>query len=181
LERLLGRVDPKWLAAESQRPFRLGTDFLTRPFHLVSGTRFVSDATIARPQRIARMLLLAQDNMNRRDDLDFYEASGAVPEVAMLGESLDEIRSLGAEAERKLSLLPYLDDSGVASTIHELLVGAALVRRGRTVEMLTENRVTKMPDLSVHAFHVPLEVECKRRVGLPSSVFCARTLNSVNW
>lgn len=112
------------------------------------------------------MLLLTQDNINRRDDLDFHGASAAVPEIAMLRNALDEIENLGPEAQTKLSRLPYLDDSQVASTVHELLVGAAFVRRGRTIEMLAENRATKMPDLALHGFDVPIEIECKRRQGL---------------
>lgn len=118
------------------------------------------------PQRFAKMLLLTQDNINKRDDLDFYGASVAVPEIAMLGNALDEIDSLGSTAQAKVRGLPYLDDSLVASTIHELLVGAAFVRRGRTVEMLPENRATKMPDLALHGFDVPIDIECKRRQGL---------------
>jgi hypothetical protein len=112
------------------------------------------------------MLLVTSDHLNKRDDLDFFEASMAAPEIGMLGTRLDEIANLGPEAQQKLASLPFLDDDRVASTVHELLVGAALVDRGRQVEMLPENRATKVPDFAIHGFGVPIEVECKRRLGL---------------
>jgi hypothetical protein len=84
----------------------------------------------------------------------------------MLGINLGEIASLGGEARKAMSALPLADEERVASSVHELLVGAAFVRRGRDVEMLAENRATKVPDFAVHRMGVPIAIEYKRRLGL---------------
>jgi hypothetical protein len=52
------------------------------------------------------MLLVSQDFLSERPDFDSFSAAMFVPEVAQLGNSLDEIRELGPEAERKLAALP---------------------------------------------------------------------------
>jgi hypothetical protein len=46
------------------------------------------------PQRFARMLLVTQDHLMKRWDVDYFAAAMFVPEVALLGNSVDEIRAL---------------------------------------------------------------------------------------
>jgi hypothetical protein len=119
------------------------------------------------PQRFARMLLICQDHLNKRADLDFFSAAMFVPEIAVLGNSLEEIAELGPEAQRKLESLPFLPDDAVTSTIFELLVGAACIRRGLSVTMVPEDRAQKVPDFRVTGLGaIPGAIECKRRLGL---------------
>jgi hypothetical protein len=125
----------------------------------------MSPVLMDKPQRLAHMILLAQDHLAQRPDFDFMEGALLVPELAMLGRSLTEIQSLGAEATKKLRSLSGLDDDMVASTIYELLVGAAAVRKGRELQML-EPESTKTPDFRVMNSPVPTVIECKRRLGL---------------
>jgi hypothetical protein len=168
LDRLLRIVDQRWLAEQARRPYRLGDDYLDHPLHIVSGARVgCGTAYLDGPQRFARMLLVCQDHLNKRSDLDFFSAAMLVPEVAALGNSLDLVPALGAEAERKLSQLHLMTDDKVASTVYELLVGAGCVRKGRAVTMLPEQRSQKTPDFRVHdARPIPAAIECKRRLGL---------------
>jgi hypothetical protein len=113
------------------------------------------------------MLLVCQDHLTKRADLDFFSAAMFVPEIAVLGNSLKEIAELGPEAERKLESLPFLPDDAVTSTIFELLVGAACIRRGLGVTMVPEDRAQKVPDFRVTIVGaIPGAIECKRRLGL---------------
>ena len=82
----------------------------------------------------------AHDHLAKRDDLDFFSAAMFVPQIAQLGNSLDEIKELGPEAERKLAALPSMTDEMVSATIYELLVGAACVRKGLELTMVPEDR-----------------------------------------
>jgi hypothetical protein len=86
------------------------------------------------------MLLVCQDHLDKRADLDFFSAAMLVPEVAALGNSLDLVPALGAEAEGKLRRLHLMSDEMVASTVYELLVGTRCVRKGQAITMLPEDR-----------------------------------------
>jgi hypothetical protein len=166
LDALLRIVDPIWLRDQAQRPYRLGTPFLAQPLHLLNGVRIGTVSDPMGPQRFARMLLVCQDHLGKEADLDFFSAASFVPEVAVLGNSLKEIESLGPEALNKLANIHHMPDDMVTSTVFELLVGAAAVRRGNALEMLPENRKQKVPDYRLHGFGVPCTIECKRRLGL---------------
>lgn len=169
LERLLSRIDPEWLRTEARKPYRLGSAFLTNPLHLVNGVRVGMGQDSTGPQRFARMLLVCQDHLMKRWDLDFFAAAMFVPEVAVLGNSLGEIGALGPEAERKLARLPLMTDENVSATVFELLVGGACVRRGLNVAMVPEDRSRKVPDYRITGFGaIPGAIECKRRLGLTS-------------
>lgn len=169
LDRLLANVDPEWLRTQAQKQYRLSSSFLNNPLHLVNGVRVGMAPDEPGPQRFARMLLVCQDHLNRRGDLDFFAASTFVPEVAVLGNSLDEISALGPEAENKLTKLGSVPDDSVTSTIFELLVGAACLRRGLAVSMVAENRSEKVPDFRITGLGaIPGAIECKRRLGLTS-------------
>ena len=162
VERLLASVDADWLADEGKKPYRLGDEFLRSPLHIINGGRVSKQSS--RPQRFARMLLVARDHLDRRDDLDFFEARWVVPELAALGAALDLIPALGPEAVRKCEALPSLDEVATASTIYELLVGCALVRRGHDAYMLPEDKREKTPDFEIRGLGVPMAVECKRKL-----------------
>jgi hypothetical protein len=167
LKRLLARVKPEWLRAEAHKPYRLGSAFLTNPLHLVNGVRVGMNLNSEGPQRFARMLLITQDHLKKRWDLDFFSAAMFVPEVAQLGNSLDEIGALGPEAERKLAALPSMTDEMVSATVYELLVGAACVRKGLKLTMVPEDRSRKVPDYQITNLGPILgAIECKRRLGL---------------
>jgi hypothetical protein len=140
MTRLLSRVDPIWLDTEAAKPYRLGPEFLGNPLHLVSGVRVGTGIQKTAPQRFARMLLLSRDHMMKRPDVDFFSAAMCVPEVAQLGNCIDEIKELGPEASRKLTELPYMTDEQVSATVFELLVGAACIRRGIALTMVPEDR-----------------------------------------
>jgi len=167
LESLLRNVDRSWLRAQAEKPYRLGSSFLTEPPHLVSGVRVGMAEQALGPQRFARMLLLCDDHVRKDWDLDFFTAAMDVPEVAILGQSLQEIDALGPEARRKLRALPSMTDELVTATIFELLVGAACLRRGLDLEMLPEDRSQKVPDYRITGLGaIPGVIECKRRLGL---------------
>lgn len=165
LEKLLSRVDVNWLARESRTNYRLDNSFLNRPLHIVCGTRVGIGTLGNRPRRFARMLLVCQDHVDKRDELDFFEAALAVPEIVMLAHSLSQIDELGPVAKSQLERLPELDDAKAASTMHELLVGAACVRRGISLKMLSDAGSTKVPDFRVTHHGAPMSIECKRRLG----------------
>jgi hypothetical protein len=166
-ERLMNLVDPKWLSAEAQKPYRLDSAFLANPLHLVNGVRVGMSLDDSGPQRFARMLLVCQDHLMKRWNLDFFSAAICVPEVAALGNSLDEIAALGPEAERKLLALPEMTADQVSATIYELLVGAACIRHGLNLMMVPEDRSRKVPDFRIPGLG-PFTgaIECKRRLGL---------------
>jgi len=167
LVRLTNAVNLDWLQREARKPYRLGLSFLASPLHLVNGIRVGTATEVEGPQRFARMLLLAQDHLNKRMDFDFFRAATLVPELAAFGTSLDQIPALGPEAERKTAALPTMTDEQVGSTIYEVLVGAAGVRVGLDLTMITEDRSRKVSDYCINNLHsVPAVLECKRRRGL---------------
>ena len=133
---------------------------------MVSGVRVGVGLDVPTPQRFAMMLLVSQDHIRKNDYLDFHAAAAFVPEIAALGNSLDEIHKLGPEAEKKLKALTSMPDEMVTSTIFELLVGAACIRCGLNVRMLEESRVHNSPDFRVEDLAIPCAIECKRRLGL---------------
>ena len=71
------------------------------------------------------MLLVTADNLDKRPDLDFFEAPMLVGEVAALGPRLNDVRGLGSEAVSKLGRLASMTNDEVSSTVYELLVGTA--------------------------------------------------------
>jgi hypothetical protein len=162
LERLLPGVDADWLAQEGARRFRLGDAFLHEPLHLWAGTQVHSPDT--RPHRFADMLLVTQDHLVKRAELDFFAAPMFLAEVTMLGRALDAIPDMGPAAEEKFASLPTLPNDEVASTVHELLVGSACAHHGVKVEMLAAPRNQKSPDFRIAEFHIPAGIECKRRL-----------------
>jgi hypothetical protein len=167
LDQLMALVDQAWLASEATKPYRLDSDFLRSPLHLVSGTRVGIASPKAGPQRFARMLLVCRDFLDWRLDLDFFSAPMLVSEVAILGNSLRHIEKLGDEAQRKLARLHLMNDDEVSSTVYELLVGAACVREGLDVTMLPPMKSGKSPDFRVTGLGGPDgAIECKRRLGL---------------
>jgi len=187
LESLLRRVDPKWLRAQAEKPYRLQDSFLIEPLHLVSGVRVGVTSDSAGPQRFARMLLLCDDHLKKDWDLDFFAAAMFVPEAAMLGSSVREIDALGPEAQRKFAALPSMTDSDVTATVYELLVGSACLRRGLDVEMVAEDRAQKVPDYRITGLGaIPGAIECKRRLGLTQyelseAAHVAALYESVRW
>jgi hypothetical protein len=166
LDKLLEITDQIWLREEAKKNYRLGSTFVGRPLHLVNGVRVGVGSDPPTPQRFANMLLVSEDHIQKNDHLDFHAAAAFVPEIAALGNSLDEIRELGPEAEKKLRALPSMPDDMVTSTIFELLVGAACIRHGLKVRMLEENHTHKSPDFRVEDLPIPCAIECKRRLGL---------------
>jgi hypothetical protein len=113
------------------------------------------------------MLLVCEDHINKKSELDFFAAAMFVPEVAVLGNSLGEIASLGIEAERKFTSLPSLTDDQVTATVFELLVGAACRRQGLDVHMVPEDRSVRFQTtVSLGLSSFPCAIECKRRLSL---------------
>jgi hypothetical protein len=167
IENLLRGVDGEWLNAEAEKPHRLNESYLNSRLHLVNGVR-IAPPQAATPNRFAQMLLVSLNFLEKREDLDFFSAATFLPEIAALGNSLPEIQALGIEAVRKLSSLGSMPDDLVSSTIYELLVGAAWIRRGHSITMTPENREKKVPDFTVAGLGggFTTVVECKRRLGL---------------
>jgi hypothetical protein len=113
------------------------------------------------------MLLLARDHLAKRSDLDIFSAAALVPELVALGTRSHLVPELGTEANTKLARLAKLSPDETSSTIYELLVGTALVMKGRSVQMLKPDRNSKTPDYRVSDIAgIPFVVECKRRTGL---------------
>ena len=168
-ERLMTLVDKEWLREQARLRYRLSyddTDSSDCRLHLVGRQRLLPLNAPAMPQRFAQMLLLSEDLLKGRHDLDIFEAPMLVNEVAGLGASLPEISQLGPEAAKKLQSLPTKVDREVVSIVFELLVGAACVRFGQAIEMLPASNKKKTPDFRVHGLPVPMVIECKRRLGL---------------
>ena len=94
-------VDREWLRAEAKKTYRLTSSFLDEPLHLVNGVRVGMRQAGPRPQRFAHMLLVCQDHLMKRWDLDFFAAPMFVAEVAVLGNSVDEIVALGVYPTEK--------------------------------------------------------------------------------
>lgn len=167
-ERLMSLVDHEWLRGQAALQYR--QDYGSEPsdcrLHLVGRQRLLPAEASARPQRFAQMLLVCNDFLRGRHDLDLFDGPLLISETASLGVSLDEIQRLGPEAARKLKELSVIPNRDVASTVYELLVGAACVREGREAEMLPASHQQKTPDFRIHDLPVPVVVECKRRLGL---------------
>ena len=167
LDELAKRISPSWLREQAQYPFRLDTSFLRNPVHIVNGVRVDAKRSNSGQNRFAQMLLLCEDHLEKRIDLDFFSASLFIPELAVLGNSLEEIKNLGPEAIRKLQELQRFPPDLVSSTIFELLVGSACIAKGIRAELLPETKDSKVPDIRLHSFGgVPAVIECKRRLGL---------------
>jgi hypothetical protein len=164
LEELRSLVDRAWLSDQAARTYRLGTEFLSTPLHILNGQRFISTKQVS-PQRFAQMILVCRDHLAKRDDLDFFAAPLLVTEIAMLGNHLDDLRFLGKHAATKVSMLQSMIDDEVSATVYELLVGAACVRSGLDLEMLIPELNARTPDFRVHSLSVPAVIECKRRLG----------------
>jgi hypothetical protein len=167
--RLMSIVDQDWLRAQAAFRYQQSydrSDSSDCRLHIVGRQRLLPIAAPPRPQRFAQMLLVCDDFLKGRDDIDLFAGPILVSEAASLGASMDEIRRLGPEAERKLRSLPAESERDVASVVYELLVGAACVRAGRDAEMLPATPKSKSPDFRIHDLTVPLVVECKRRLGL---------------
>lgn len=164
LEALSSAVDPGWLRQESLKAYRLDEAYLGAPLHFVGGLR-VREPT-ERPQRFAQMLLVCADHLAKRSELDFFEAPTLVCEVASLGTRLAELRELGSEALAKFRRLSAMPDDQVSSTVYELLVGTAGVRKGLSLEMLAPEKSRRTPEYRLHGIGVPASIECKRRLGL---------------
>lgn len=167
LHRLSVRVSPTWLREQAEYPFRLDETFTRRPVHIVNGIRVNDCMSKTGQNRFAQMMLLCKDHLDKRIDLDFFSASLLIPELAALGNSLEEIESLGPEGIRKLEDLQKLAPDAVSATVFELLVGSACIAKGTAAELLPETKDSKVPDLRLHGFGgVPVVIECKRRLGL---------------
>jgi hypothetical protein len=165
LTALQALVPVDWLKAEAAKHYRLGPDDIALPLHIVAGTR-VSPLHVPVSQRFARMLLVTQDFLNGREDFDFLEAPTLLAEVLMLGRHLNLAQQMGPAAARKLASLWEMPEEMVASSVHELLVGVAAIRRGHAVQMLEEDGSKKTPDLRLTDYPIPAVIECKRRLGL---------------
>ena len=168
-ERLKAVVDQGWLRDQAAFRYRQrydGSDSSDCRLHVVGRQRLLPPNAPARPQRFAQMLLLCEDLLSNRDDIDLFEGPLLVSEAARLGACLPAIDHLGREAKAKFKSLPTETSRDVASIVFELLVGTACVEIGRTVEMLPASNRHKSPDFRIHDLPVPLVVECKRRLGL---------------
>ena len=165
LAKLLPLAPPTWLRGESAKLYRLGPDFRAKPFHLVSGIHLSTGTELARPQHFAEMLLVGADFVEDMPAFDFYAAPTLLGELAALGMGVEPLEECGDEARRKLHGLPTINTREVPSLIYELLVAAALVRRGFSVEMIPSQPGRKSPDIRI-AQKIPTTVECKRRLGL---------------
>jgi hypothetical protein len=157
-------ADPLWLDEQARKNCRLDDELLRSPLHLVGSIRIGSQA--ARPQRLAQMLLVTADHLQKVDRLDFFEAPMLVAEVAALGTRLRDVEQLGSEAVEKLRRLPHVSNDRVAADVYELLVGVAARRNGLNAEMLAASKSGKTPDFRINDFAVPASIECKRRLGL---------------
>lgn len=166
-ERLMPHVDRDWLRQQSAFKFRPHyKEVLDCRLHLVGRQRLLPRNAPPRPHRFAEMLLVSDDLLKARHDIDLFDGPMLVSEAAALGVALAAIPKLGAEADKKFKTLALIPDRDVASTVYELLVGAACVRSGRDIEMLPASSSQKMPDFRVHDLLAPLVVECKRRLGV---------------
>ena len=166
LENLLALVSNDWLEAEAQKCYRLDPQFRSEPFHLVAGTLAGHQLELPRPHYFARMLLVAGDFLAGNPEFDYWVAPTLLTEVAVLGNSLAELKESGAEAQRKLLSLSSIESKEVPPLIYELLVAAAFVRHGVETEMVEAHPGTKSPDIRLLNQGVPTSVECKRRLGL---------------
>ncbi len=162
LERLLSDVSPKWLEAESKKPFRLSVAEGRSTLGVVGARRIAPLDDPEPPQRFARALLLCKDHLEKHPDLDFWELPILATEVAMLGLHLDALPDLGACAVEKYRRLPQMSDELVASTVYELIVGLAGIKNGLELQMLEEG-ASKTPEYRVHNFRIPTVIECKRK------------------
>ncbi|MCY2967207.1 MAG: hypothetical protein NT069_26825, partial [Planctomycetota bacterium] len=168
-ERLQSVIDQSWLREQAAFHYRQcydGSDSSDCRLHLVGRQRLLPLNARTRPQRFAQMLLLCEDLLSNRNDIDLFDGPLLVGEAAGLGACLSVIDQLGPEAKAKFKSLPTESSRDVASIVFELLVGTACVRSGRTVEMLPASNKHKSPDFRIHDLPVPLVVECKRRLGL---------------
>lgn len=161
LERVLSAVDPDWLRAQADKEHHLDSGYLRSPLVLVGSHRL--NQPTSRPQRFAQSLLLCQSHLEKCDSLDFWNLPILTAEVASLGMQMDMLAELGPYAEQKFHDLYQMTDEQEASTVYELLVGFACIKRGLAVEMLTENPPKKTPEYRVNGFSFPAVIECKRR------------------
>src|SRR5205807_2654107 len=86
--------------------------------------------------------------------------------IAILGSALEALRDVRGDVGTRSESLHKGHTDLVDSTIYELLVAAASVRRGRSVELLEASKNQKSPDIRLHDMGVPFVIECKRRTAL---------------
>src|SRR5215470_12292383 len=101
LAALRSRVNPRWLADESAKLYRIDPG---SGIELAHG--WVVDRRPEQPHRFAQMLLLTEEFIQQRPDLDIFTMSILVPEMIALGTRLARIPELGAAAVAKFGSLP---------------------------------------------------------------------------
>jgi hypothetical protein len=161
LENILSHINPNWLREEAEKGFQLDEQYLREPLQVVWGKRIYPSSK--KPQAFAHALLLCKDHIERKDELDFWALPMMAAEIATLGTRIDQIQELGEEATNRLKRLPVTEDEEVSSTIFEILVGLACLKKGLVLEMLPADRSRKTPEYRIHNFSVPAVIECKRR------------------
>ena len=158
LDKLLQIVDPAWLTAESENPYRLDAAYRESTFSLVAGRRAYNPPI----HRFAHALLVAQDFLEGRENYDFHTGALFVPELTALGSGLPLLADVKGDTKQRIADLTTGPSAGVEATIYELLVASSCVRQGRKIEFIPAGQ-DKSPDIRLHDSAIPTIIECKRK------------------
>lgn len=160
LEGMLARLPAGWLGEESADQFQLSPVDTGEPVSIVKGVRPESEAPNG--HRLRQMIYLAQDYQAGDARYDHFGGAMLIPQLAALGNQLRVIHTIANSEDRVLNLRRKRFE--VDATCYELLVGAALARKGRSPAFIPETQ-HKTPDIRC-TDPFPLVVECKRRQSL---------------
>src|SRR5262245_57654127 len=160
LDAIYKKIDTNWLKNEKKKSWRLERSFLESPFSLVKGVRLESEY---RPiHRFAQALLVSEDFLEGHQHYDFFAAALLVPQITILGTSLDLLKAVEGDVSGRLASLWKLPSANTDSAVFELLVGVACAQRGRKLEFLTAGS-RRTPEMRVRDWVVPTVIECKRK------------------
>ena len=163
LDSLLHIVDTRWLRSQEGSHSRLSGSYLREELSIISGSRFTYKQS---SQPFCPTSAHRTGFCQRASSLRLLAGAQSVPVIAALGSALDALKEVKGDVDGRLRSLCRTHSSFVDSTIYELLVAAACVECGRTVEFLQPDNVGKTPDIRLHDVHVPFVIECKRRSSL---------------
>ncbi|MBU1334471.1 MAG: hypothetical protein KJ944_11715 [Alphaproteobacteria bacterium] len=160
LERLEAIVPAAFLEGQADVPHGMEPIIEGRePLSLIKGIRPEGEASDL--HRLRQMIRVGRDYLAARPTYDHFSGALLVPQLAQLGAQLPALEQVGGDWRARIRRLWEEPSDKVDSTVFELLVAAAFVRQGRSVEFINENRGERTPDLRCMEPY-PMQVECKR-------------------
>jgi len=156
LDKLLTQLSPHWL----KRQYALAQAELNRrnamPFMLIGNAR---QEGITSPHYLGYALFLTDLFLNKKPEIEVYDAALLIPMIAALCDRLDGIHAVKGGKENLQEMLRK-PNGEFRGKLYELLVAGRAAQKGYDVEFIATGPEVS-PDLRIHNLGVPLVIECK--------------------